>query len=116
MATPDTSCDFATSAEVIRHAVMMDMRFALSLRNVGDALHERGIDVSHGTVRFGWSRLGVLSAAEIRRRRRRCAKNGPRRQTETGSISSDRPATNLPQVSAFKRSLRPLFESVEKCH
>jgi hypothetical protein len=36
-----------TSPEVIRLAVMMYVRFPLSLHNVEDLLHERGIDVSH---------------------------------------------------------------------
>ncbi|SLN70556.1 Integrase core domain protein [Roseovarius litorisediminis] len=47
----------------------MYVRFPLSLRNVEDLLHERGIDVSHETVRFWWNRFGPLFAAEIRRRR-----------------------------------------------
>jgi len=36
---------FKTSPEVIRLAVMMYVRFPLSLRNVEDLLHERGVDV-----------------------------------------------------------------------
>jgi len=43
---------FKTSPEVIRLAVMIYIRFPLSLRNVEDFLHERGIDISHETVRF----------------------------------------------------------------
>ena len=54
---------------MIRLAVMMYIRFPLSLRNVEDLLHERGIDISHETVRFWWNRFGPLFAAEIRRRR-----------------------------------------------
>ncbi len=50
-------------------AVMMYVRFPLSLRNVEDLLHERGIEVSHETVRFWWQRFGPLFAAEIRRKR-----------------------------------------------
>jgi transposase-like protein len=42
---------FKTSPEIIRLAVMMYVRFPLSLRQVEDLLHERGIDVSHETVR-----------------------------------------------------------------
>ena len=34
---------FKTSPEVIRLAVMMYVRFPLSLRNVEDLLHERGV-------------------------------------------------------------------------
>ena len=48
---------FKTSPEVIRLAVMMYVRFPLSLRNVEDLLHERGVDVSHETVRFWWNGL-----------------------------------------------------------
>ena len=47
----------------------MYVRFALSLRNVEDLLHERGIDVRHETIRFWWNRFGPMFAAEIRRRR-----------------------------------------------
>ncbi|MEY8120306.1 IS6 family transposase [Falsihalocynthiibacter sp. BN13B15] len=60
---------FKTSPEIIRLAVMLYVRFPLSLRNVEDLLHERGIDVSHETVRFWWNRFGPMFAAEIRRTR-----------------------------------------------
>lgn len=60
---------FRTSSEVIRLAVMMYVRFPLSLRNVEDLLHERGIDVSYESVRFWWHRFGPIFAAEIRRKR-----------------------------------------------
>ena len=51
---------FKTSPEVIRLAVMLYVRFTLSLRNVEDLLHERGIDVSHETVRFWWNCFGPM--------------------------------------------------------
>jgi len=60
---------FKTSPEIIRLAVMMYLRFPLSLRNVEDLLHERGIEISHETVRFWWNRFGSIFAAEIRKRR-----------------------------------------------
>jgi putative transposase len=60
---------FKASPEIIRLAVMMYVRFPLSLRNVEDLLHERGIDISHETVRFWWNRFGPLFAAEIRKKR-----------------------------------------------
>jgi putative transposase len=60
---------FKTSPEIIRLAVMMYIRFPLSLRNVEDLLHERGIEISHETVRFWWNRFGPPFAAEIRKRR-----------------------------------------------
>ena len=60
---------FNSSPEVIRLAVLMYVKFPLSLRNVEDLLHERGIDISHGTVRFWWNRFGPLFASDIRRQR-----------------------------------------------
>jgi putative transposase len=48
---------------------MLYVRFPLSLRNVEDLLHERGIDVSHETVRYWWHRFGPIFASEIRKRR-----------------------------------------------
>jgi len=60
---------FKTSPEIIRLAVMMYVRYPLSLRNVEDLLHERGIDISHETVRFRWNRFGLMFGAEIRRKR-----------------------------------------------
>jgi len=48
---------------------MMYVRFPLSLRNVEDLLHERGIDISHETVRYWWNRFGPLFAREIRKKR-----------------------------------------------
>ena len=60
---------FNSSPEVIRLVVMMYVRYPLSLRNVEDLLAEHGIDISHETVRFWWSRFGPIFAAEIRKRR-----------------------------------------------
>jgi len=60
---------FKTSPEVIRLAVMMYIRFPLSLRQVEDLLHERGIDICHETVRAWWNRFGPMFAAEIRKKR-----------------------------------------------
>jgi len=60
---------FNSSPEVIRLVVMMYVRYPLSLRNVEDLLAERGIDISHETVRFWWNRFGPMFAAEIRKRR-----------------------------------------------
>jgi transposase-like protein len=48
---------------------MMYVRYPLSLRNVEYLLAERGIDISHETVRFWWNRFGPMFAAEIRKRR-----------------------------------------------
>jgi len=48
---------------------MLYVRYLLSLRNVEDLLHERGIEISHEAVRFWWNRFGPMFAAEIRRKR-----------------------------------------------
>ena len=60
---------FKTSPEIIQLAVMMYVRFPLSLRNVEDLLHERGIDVCHESVRFWVDRFGTYFARTIRKRR-----------------------------------------------
>jgi transposase-like protein len=44
--------DFNSSPEVIRLIVMMRVRYPLSLPHLEDLLAERGIDISHETVRF----------------------------------------------------------------
>ena len=49
--------------------LMMHVRFTLSLRNVEDLLHERGIDICHETIRFWWNRFGPAFASEIRKKR-----------------------------------------------
>jgi putative transposase len=60
---------FKTLPEIIRLAVMMYLRYPLSLRQVKDLLYERGIDISHEMVRAWWNRFGPVFAAEIRKRR-----------------------------------------------
>ena len=60
---------FNSSPEVIRFAVMLYVRYPLSLRQVEDLLFERGIEICYETVRYGWNRFGPLFAAEIRTRR-----------------------------------------------
>jgi putative transposase len=60
---------FKTSPEIIRLTVMMYIRFLLSLRNVEDILHERGLDICHETVRYWWNGFGPLFAKEIRKKR-----------------------------------------------
>jgi len=68
---------FKTSPDVIRLAVMMYVRFPLSLRQVEDLLHERGIDISYETVRAWWNRFGPLFAAEIRKTRSASMRGSP---------------------------------------
>lgn len=60
---------FKTSLEIIRLAVMLYIRFSLSLRNVEVLLHERGIEISHETVRYWWNRFSPIFAAVMRGKR-----------------------------------------------
>ena len=87
---------FKTSPEIIRLAVMLYIRFPLSLRNVEDLLHERGIEISHETVRFWWNRFGPMFAAEIRRRR----VDRMRARTQTFSVSGIQPILGAIAVTA----------------
>ena len=45
------------------------IRFPLSLRNVEDLLHERGIDICHESIRLWGDRFGKLFAKAVRKRR-----------------------------------------------
>ena len=45
---------------------MLYVRFPLSLRNVEDLLHERGVDVSYESVRYWWQRFGSQFASQIK--------------------------------------------------
>jgi putative transposase len=47
----------------------MYIRFPLWLSNVEDALLERGIEISHETVRFWWNQFGPVFADGVGRRR-----------------------------------------------
>ena len=60
---------FKTSPEIIQLAVMLYVRFPLSLKNVEDLLHERGVDVSYESVRYWWHRFGSQFANQIKKRR-----------------------------------------------
>ena len=46
---------------------MMHVRFPLSLRNVEDLLHERGIDICHESVRHWWNKYGRCSRLRYER-------------------------------------------------
>jgi putative transposase len=58
-----------TNPEIIRLAVMLCIRFPRSLRNVEGLLNERGVEISHETVRLWWNRFGPMFASEIRGKR-----------------------------------------------
>ena len=59
---------FNSSPEIIRLAVMMYVRFPLSLRQVEDLLSERGIDICNETVRYWWNRFGPPLIGNIQAR------------------------------------------------
>ena len=55
--------------EVIRYAVWLYFRFALSLRDVEDLLAERGIELSYETIRSWTRKFGRAFARNLRRSR-----------------------------------------------
>jgi putative transposase len=55
--------------ETIQHAIWLYVRFALSFRDVEDLIAERGIAVSHETVRRWVNHFGPTIAAGLRKRR-----------------------------------------------
>ena len=55
MIKPDPFKGFHSSPEIFRLAVMLYVRFPLSLRNVEGLLQEHSIDISRETVRFWWN-------------------------------------------------------------
>ncbi|MFA8442027.1 hypothetical protein [Yoonia sp.] len=60
---------FKASPKVIRLALMLFVRFPLSLRNVEDVLHKRRVAISHETVRFRPNGFGPMFVFRIRRMR-----------------------------------------------
>ena len=58
---------YKTSPEIIKLAVMYYVRFPLSLREVEDILHERGIDISYETIRYWWNKFGILFSREMKK-------------------------------------------------
>jgi putative transposase len=47
---------------------MYYVRFPLSLRQVEDILHERGIDISYETIRYWWNKFGILFSREMKKK------------------------------------------------
>lgn len=66
---------YKTSPEIIKLAVMYYVRYPLSLRQVEDILHERGIDICHETVRYWWNKFGTLFAKDIKKNARNSYSN-----------------------------------------
>jgi putative transposase len=59
---------YKTSPEIIKLAVMYYVRYPLSLRQVEDILHERGINVCHETIRYWWNKFGTLFSKEVKKK------------------------------------------------
>ena len=57
--------------EIISHCVWLYYRFALSLRDISEMMLERGVVVSHETVRQWCAKFGQGYANRLRRRRPR---------------------------------------------
>src|SRR5580704_8391905 len=58
-------------AEIIQHAIWLCLRFTLSYRDVEELLAERGLDISHETVRRWVLNFGPAIARRLRQRRPR---------------------------------------------
>ncbi|QFT47361.1 hypothetical protein FIU97_12305 [Roseivivax sp. THAF40] len=69
MPKPSAFKQFTANPEMIRLAVMLYLRFPLSLRTVEDLLREWDVDASYESTRYWWHRFGPMFAAEIRKRR-----------------------------------------------
>src|SRR6266540_1209038 len=52
--------------EIIQHAIWLYLRFMLSFRDVEELLAERGIDVSHKTIRRWVAVFGPMIARRLR--------------------------------------------------
>src|SRR6202171_5323885 len=67
-ADPSPSRGYRFPPEIIAHAVWLYFRFHLSFRDVQDLLAERGIVVSHETIRQWCTKFGPTFAARLRER------------------------------------------------
>ncbi|HEY6422986.1 MAG TPA: IS6 family transposase, partial [Pseudonocardiaceae bacterium] len=66
MATAASYVGFRYPSEIISHCVWMYFRFALSLRDVSELMLERGVEVSHETVRQWTRKFGQDYANALR--------------------------------------------------
>ena len=69
--TPDPYRGFRFPAEIIAHAVWLYHCFSLSLREVETILAERGVAVSHESIRAWILRFGRAFADALKKRRPR---------------------------------------------
>ena len=106
---------FNSSPEVIRLAVMMYIRYPLSLRQVEDILFERGIDICHETVRFRWNRFGPMFAGETRRRRVHTRNGSNWRWLNNRAENSHRPFRRREGAMARFRDIRDVSKAGRGC-
>ena len=92
---------------VISQAIFLYNRFSLSYRDVSDLLFERGIVVSHQTIKKWNVRFGVLFAEEIKKRRR-----SPTRRWHIDEMPLDKLGTWL---SAGSRSRERSRTALQDC-
>ena len=71
MTRPNPFKGFHSSPEIVRLAVMLCVRFPLSLRNVEDLLHERGVEISPQTVRYWQHPLVATGSTDCPPRQRK---------------------------------------------
>src|SRR6058998_1379543 len=64
--TPLSYVGYRFPPEIIQHAIWLYLRFTLSFRDVEELLAERGIDVSHETIRRWVAVFGPMIARRLR--------------------------------------------------
>ena len=122
MPTPVSFRDFKTSREIIQLAVMLYVRFPLSLRNVEDLVHERCVDVSYESVRSWWHRFGSQFARQIKKRSAGGMqssnwrwRNGQRRDVLACLSDTTGAAHEVLSLHGIAQSLGQRFERPPKC-
>lgn len=59
---------FATTPETICLAAKMCIRVPATFRKLENLSHDRGIEISDETARYGWNRFGPMFTAKVRSR------------------------------------------------
>jgi putative transposase len=70
-ATPERYKNYRYPGDIISHGVWLYYRFSLSYRDVQEMLFERGMEVSHESIRQGCAKFGQDDANRLRCRRPR---------------------------------------------
>ncbi len=93
---------------IIRHAVWLHLRFPLSYRDIEDMLAERGMDVSHETVRRWSLKFGLGYARTLITVSSPISLGGwrPTRKPKTGSIYQLVPAGGMRKAAHLREATR----------